>query len=102
MSLRVDLKGTQMRTHRLDAAQGTVHWGFFDASLKPVVTVESGDEITISTVSGAPEAMPQSSSGLTVPAALSAIHASRIFSLTPNDATIRDAYARARLNVGTT
>ena len=64
-----------MRTHRLDAAPGTVHWGFFDASLKPVVTVEPGDEITMSTVSGAPEAMPQSSSGLTVPAALSAIHA---------------------------
>jgi acetamidase/formamidase len=75
MSLRVDLKGTQMRTHRLDAAPDTVHWGFFDASLKPVVTVESGDEITMSTLSGAPEAMPQSSSGLTVPAALSAIHA---------------------------
>ena len=64
-----------MRTHRLDAAPGTVHWGFFDVSPKPVVTVEPGDEITMSTVSGAPEAMPQSISGLTVPAALSAIHA---------------------------
>ena len=65
-----------MRTHRLEAAPGTVHWGFFDASLKPLMTVEPGDEVIMSTVSGAPEVMPKPGSGLTVPAALSAIHAS--------------------------
>lgn len=65
-----------MRTHRLDAASDTVHWGYFDASLKPLVTVEPGDEVIISTVSGAPQAMPNPISGLIVPAALSAIHAS--------------------------
>src|SRR5262249_20055544 len=65
-----------MRTHRLDAAPGTVHWGFFDASLRPLITVEPGDEVIMSTVSGAPQAMPNPGSGLTVPAALSAIHAS--------------------------
>jgi acetamidase/formamidase len=69
------LKGAGMRTHQLDAAPGTVHWGYFDASLAPVVTVEPGDEIIISTVSGAPNMMPHAGSGLTVPAALSAIHA---------------------------
>ena len=41
-----------MRAHRLDAAVDTVHWGFFDASLEPLITVESGDVVTISTVSG--------------------------------------------------
>ena len=46
-----------MTTHRLDAAADTVHWGFFDASLKPLITVESGDVVTISTVSGAPAAI---------------------------------------------
>ena len=64
-----------MTTHRLDAGPDTVHWGFFDASLKPLVTVESGDTVVISTVSGTPESLPKSGSGLTVPAALPAIHA---------------------------
>ena len=64
-----------MRTHRLDAAPDTVHWGFFDATLKPLLTVESGDEIIISTVSGPPGALPAADSGLTVPQALLAIHA---------------------------
>ena len=40
------------------------------------MTVEPGDEVIMSTVSGAPQMMPSASSSLTVPAALSAIHAS--------------------------
>ena len=47
-----------MADHRLDAAPDTVHWGFFDAALKPLVTVESGDTVTISTVSGMASQMP--------------------------------------------
>jgi len=65
-----------MTTHRLDAGPETVHWGFFDATLKPLITVESGDEVVISTVSGPPAALPAANSGLTVPDALRAIHAS--------------------------
>jgi acetamidase/formamidase len=34
------------------------HWGFFDAELKPVVTVESGDTVQIECVSGGPEVLP--------------------------------------------
>jgi len=64
-----------MRSLRLDAAPDTVHWGFFDAALKPLVTIEPGDEVVISTVSGPPEAMPKPESGMTVPPALRAIHA---------------------------
>jgi acetamidase/formamidase len=64
-----------MRKHRVDAGPDTVHWGFFDAGLKPLITIDSGDEVTMSTVSGPPEAMPKANSGLTVPPALSAIHA---------------------------
>jgi len=63
-----------MRTHRLDAGPDTVHWGFFDAGLKPLITIDSGDEVTMSTVSGPPEAMPKAISGLKIPPALSAIH----------------------------
>ena len=65
-----------MRTHRIDAAPDTVHWGFFDAALKPIITVEPGDTVIISTVSGGPAALPTAGSGLNVPAALTAIHAS--------------------------
>jgi acetamidase/formamidase len=64
-----------MRTHRLDAAPDTVHWGFFDAALAPLISVDSGDVVVISTVSGAANAMPAADSGFAVPAALSAIHA---------------------------
>jgi len=64
-----------MKSHRLDAGPMTVHWGYFDAALKPLLTVDSGDEVVISTVSGPPEAIPPENSGLAVPDALRAIHA---------------------------
>jgi len=57
--------------HRLDAGPDTVHWGYFDAALPPVLTVESGDRVTISTVSGGPEVMPPAP--LAVPPALRAV-----------------------------
>jgi acetamidase/formamidase len=60
-------------THRLDAGPETVHWGYFDAKLPAVLSIESGDTVTISTVSGGREVMPPPP--LEVPAALSAIHA---------------------------
>lgn len=36
----------------------TVHWGYFDATLKPVATIEPGDTITINSVSGSREESP--------------------------------------------
>jgi len=62
-------------THRLDAGPETVHWGYFDAKLPPLLRVESGDTVVISTVSGGRELMPPPP--LVVPPALSAIHAAR-------------------------
>jgi acetamidase/formamidase len=35
------------RLHDLPATPATVHWGFFDASLEPVLTVRSGDLVRI-------------------------------------------------------
>jgi acetamidase/formamidase len=58
---------------RLDADADTVHWGYFDARLPPVLTIDSGERITISTVSGSPDLMPPPP--LEVPPALPAIHA---------------------------
>jgi acetamidase/formamidase len=65
-----------MANYRLDAAPSTVHWGYFDARLKPLLTIESGDSVTISTVSGTPAQIPGPGSGLAVPPALPAIHKS--------------------------
>ena len=56
---------------RIDAEPNTVHWGYFDASLSPLVTVESGETITISTVSGGEDVLPGSS--FSVPETLRAI-----------------------------
>lgn len=61
-----------MTRHRLDAAPETVHWGFFDAALPPVLTVDSGDTVVVSTVSGGPEILPPAP--LTVRPALRAVH----------------------------
>ncbi|ARQ02645.1 acetamidase/formamidase family protein [Pseudorhodoplanes sinuspersici] len=44
--------------HRLDAAPGNVHWGYFDATLKPVLSVSSGDTVVISSVSGSKDELP--------------------------------------------
>ena len=48
-----------MTTHRLDAAPETVHWGYFDAKLKPLITIDPGDTVVISTVSGALGYLPE-------------------------------------------
>jgi acetamidase/formamidase len=63
-----------MTSHRLDAGADTVHWGFFDAALKPLITVEPGDTVVMSSVSGPASVMPPPESGLAVPEALRAIH----------------------------
>jgi acetamidase/formamidase len=62
-----------MAHHTLAASPETCHWGFFDASLAPRLTVQSGDIVTISTVSGGPENLPPE--GFFVPPALRDIHA---------------------------
>lgn len=59
--------------HILEAAPDTVHWGYFSAALKPRLTINSGDTITISAVSGGPEILPVPP--LVVPAAQREIHA---------------------------
>ena len=44
--------------HTLPASPETVHWGYFDARLKPVLTIDSGDRVTIDSVSGGPDDIP--------------------------------------------
>jgi acetamidase/formamidase len=38
------------KTHRLVATPRTVHTGFFDSSIPPVLTIESGDTVNLSTM----------------------------------------------------
>ena len=42
------------KTHELKASPQTVHRGFFDASLKPVLTINSGDIVRLETATGNP------------------------------------------------
>ena len=52
------LAAAQGRTHHLKASPQTVHWGHFWAALKPVLTIDSGDTVTIETVTGPPLVWP--------------------------------------------
>jgi len=42
------------KVHDLKASPSTVHRGFFDASLKPVLTIDSGDIVRLETATGNP------------------------------------------------
>src|SRR5215510_9358812 len=44
----------QEKIHELKASPTTVHRGFFDASLKPVLTIDSGDVVRLWTTTGNP------------------------------------------------
>src|SRR5512140_373994 len=44
--------------HHLRSSPETVHWGWFDAALPHVLTIESGDRVTIESLSGGPANLP--------------------------------------------
>src|ERR1700745_4090917 len=68
------LQEPPMTHHHLHASPETCHWGFFEAKLKPVLTIASGDEITIDSISGGPEVVPDRSK-FHVPPELDQVHA---------------------------
>jgi acetamidase/formamidase len=49
---------TQTMTHHLAASAAACHWGYFEAARKPLLTVKSGERVTIDTLTGAPEMLP--------------------------------------------
>ena len=59
--------------HILEATTKTVHWGYFDAAQAPAATINSGDTITINTVSGGPDVVPDGD--FHIPPELHDIHA---------------------------
>ena len=62
-----------MTHHHLGAGPQTCHWGYFDSTLAPALTIDSGDSVTVDTVSGNPD-FPPDPARFHVPAALTAIH----------------------------
>ena len=62
-----------MMHHHLQASAETCHWGFFDAARKPSLTIDSGDRVTIDTLTGAPEVVPKAA--FYVPPELADVHA---------------------------
>ena len=63
-----------MTHHHLHSSPETCHWGFFEAKLKPVLTIDSGDEVTIDTISGGPDVVPDRNK-FHVPPELAEVHA---------------------------
>ena len=63
-----------MAQHHLQAGPETCHWGYFDSTRAPMLTIRSGDHVTIDTVSGNPDHMPDPNH-FHVPAELTAIQA---------------------------
>lgn len=59
-------------SHRLSASPDTCRWGYFDASVPPVLTIASGEEVEIESVSGGPDTLPPE--GFHVPPELLEIH----------------------------
>ncbi|MEA2839066.1 MAG: hypothetical protein QOF41_396 [Methylobacteriaceae bacterium] len=55
-----------MTHHYLKATPETVHWGFWDGSLAPVLKIGSGDRVIIETVSGEVAHLPKTDSGFAI------------------------------------
>ncbi len=68
--------------HELYARPETVHWGYFDSTLKSILRVESGDTLTVHSVFGLPTDMHPDRSR--VPSELAAIHETVEHSLGPH------------------
>src|SRR5918994_7037829 len=52
--------------HMLNVSHNTVHWGYFDSRLPPVLRVQSGDRVTIETISGSPQILADVNSSFEV------------------------------------
>src|SRR5688572_2538687 len=64
-----------MTHHHLPATPETVRWGHWDGRVPPVLTIKSGDTVTIDTLSGGPADLPDAAGGFTVLPEHRAVHA---------------------------
>src|SRR5258708_26987842 len=54
LGMRADAQ-TSGKVHELKSSPTTVHRGFYDATLKPVLTIDSGDKVKVWTTTGNPK-----------------------------------------------
>ena len=48
--------------HTLNPSSSTVHWGYWDSALDPVLRIQSGDTVTVTSISGGISRMPEDKS----------------------------------------
>jgi len=60
--------------HSLKASVENCQWGYFDSKRAPILTIDSGDSVTIETVSGQPFLKPKPDQGFHIPPELNEIH----------------------------
>lgn len=65
---------TSSATKVLRATPDTVHWGYLDATIKPALTIDSGERVTIDCVTCNPEWMPPTDLGFDVLPDMAEIH----------------------------
>jgi acetamidase/formamidase len=61
-------------TKVLKATPETVHWGYLDAAIEPVLTIDSGERVTIECVTCNPEWMPPKERGFDILPDLTEVH----------------------------
>jgi acetamidase/formamidase len=61
--------------HEIHSSPETCRWGVFAAGIPPVLEIESGDRVTLHTVTGAPDVTPKPDAGFHIPPELPGIHA---------------------------
>ena len=61
-------------TKLLRATPETVHWGYLDATIKPALTIDSGERVTIECATCNPEWMPAKDSGFDILPDITEIH----------------------------
>ncbi len=65
-----------MSAKTLSASPQTCHWGYFDSALPPALTISSGEEVVMRSVSGTPMNLPPE--GFHIPPELLDIHAAGV------------------------
>jgi len=63
-----------MAQHHIPATPETIRLGIFDAATPSVLTIESGDTVTMECLSGGPEVMPKDTAKFPIPLVLKKIH----------------------------
>jgi acetamidase/formamidase len=73
-----------MTLHHVAATPQTIQLGIFDARIPPVLTIESGDSVSMECLSGGPEVMPSDLEAFPIPEVLRRIHEANLPRIGPH------------------